>query len=305
MDRRTFLASTGAAAATFAAGCLDGNGGGDDQPALEPMTTWALPATDEDPLWGYRISSSSVSRMVDVAQEMDGVNGSDAGGSYSLTWGEVDPRDLRQFVSVVPMGVGDRNPYIVYRGSFDDEAARDTLAEASGRQSESHAGYDLYGDVSLEARSDATVAYAVGDETVIQINESYSGPGTTEQARRVVDVAEGDVERVTETSEPIRAVASRLEPGVSSRLERQPANQSGGNGRYADVTAIGSYVARDDESFRRHVVFVFADEAAADADLFEQHATDAYDEFDLDASTVDVDGTVVTGSGELSSDELL
>lgn len=304
MDRRTFLTSTGTAAATFAAGCLDG-AGGDDQPALEPMTTWALPATDEDPLWGYRLSADSPSRMVDAAREMDDANGTDATGSYSLTWGEVDPRDLTRFVTVVPTGVGDRTPYIVYRGSFDDAAARDALAEASDRQPARHAGYDFYGGVSLEAGSDTTVAYAVGDGTVIQIDEDYSGPGTTEQARRVVDVAEGDVERVTETSEPIRAVASRLEPGLSSGLERQAANQSGGDGLYADVTAFGSYVTRDGGSFRRHVVFVFADEADADVDSFEQYASDAYYAVDLDSSTVGVDGAVVTGSGTLSDDAFL
>lgn len=304
MDRRAFLASTGTAAATLAAGCLDGLGG-DDQPALEPMTTWALPATDEDPLWGYRISSQSIARGLDVAEEMDELDGSNSGETMSLAWGEIDPRDLRQFVSVEPTGVGDEHTYLVYRGTFDDAAAREELAAASERQPGSHGGYDLYAGVSLSARGDGSVAYAVGDGTVIQINNRFDEPGTTEQARRVVDVANGDRERVTDTSDPIRAVASRLEVGLSSRLERQAAGQSGGDGLYADVTAFGSYVAADGESLRRHVAFAFADETAADVDRFEQYASDAYDSVTLDASTFEVDGNVVTGSGEVSPDQVL
>lgn len=304
MDRRAFLAAAGSAAATLAAGCLGGVGGA-DEPELEPMTRWALPADDEDPLWGYRMSAYSFDRMLDVAAERDELDGSGADERMSLAWGEIDPGDLTRFVSVVPTGVDGQNPYLVYRGTFDEAAARDALAAASERQPGSHGEYDLYGGVTLPARGDASVAYAVGDGTVIQINDSFGEPGTTEQARRVVDVASGDLERVTETSEPIRAVAARLDPGLASRLERQPAGQSGGNGRYAGVTATGSYVTADDGSLRRHVAFVFGDEITADADRFEEFASDFHDDLALDSSTIEVDGTVVTGSGTLPDDALL
>lgn len=303
-DRRTFLTTTATTVAALSAGCLGGSADADaDGPASEPTVEWAASPSDDDPLHGYSLSARSPARVADVAGEVDATDGPD--DPYPVPWGDVAPEDLARFVSVEPSGVDAHNTYQVFRGTFDDSAARDALDASSDDSPERHEGHDLYANVVLEGRDGPPATYIVGDGVVVEIDDTYGEPGILDEAKRIVDVAVGERQLVTEVNAPIDTVVSRLEAGLTYGFERQDSARSDGDGGYEGVTAFGSYVALEDGALRRHAVFAFADEAAADADLFQEYATDAYDAVDIEASTVEVDGAVVTGSGEVPPDETL
>lgn len=309
MNRRRFLGTAGATAAASLAGCLgvlEGGSGG----SYDTVTKYTYSKDDAES--GQR-NFSALQRSPSTVLELDEHVSMDLQAqldqSTSYAWGDVDPATLDHEIEIMPGGDGETPYYRVFLGSFDLGAARDRLAESSEGTS-TYEGFDVYAGVTGSTSSSsqqAKVAVAVGEGAVVQSGGVLGNSGSVDQLHRVADAAVGSADPITAANDDLAAVAGRIQPGISSILEpRNPDQQTNvEQGRFAGVTAGGSYGTVDGDTVNTSVLLVFESDDAASAAPVGEYVSQARSSGRLDSATHSVDGHVVEIEGSASAATML
>lgn len=286
MNRRTFLARGTVLGVAGLAGCtgvLDdsgtGNGstGGDSganaangdsddgaSGSYDAVARWAVSAEGSaEPPYGYSVMHRSASRMLALDDDLSIDLAARMQQRLQYVWGAPDPATLDHEISVTtPDGFGVPS-YSVYRGSFDDEAARTQIESNAEEHVGSHEGYDLYTGVS---RQSSTIrAYAVGDGTVVEVGAFAEASGTADHLRRILDASAGATDTVVDQQAPLQRVTDRIDPGVVSLVKRiDPASETNvASGSFTGVSAIGSTGSIDGSTLSQSIFFHFESADAA------------------------------------------
>lgn len=311
MNRRSFLGTSGAVAGSLLAGCLNRTEDSGAQ-AYEPAARWAVAAEEGDPSpHDYTIATTSPSNYPEsvIAENWDTPDKIEQATSYYTR--DVDLADFELVVSVAPGDHAEEFLYKVITGSFDTEPIRNEIEEA-GTHEGRYRQFDLYSGVegSPESIYGVERAYAVGDGAVVRGGLGADGGSLAdgvERLRRILDADAGEADRIVDRDEPLRTVASELEPAAKSALSRRdPAQETElSRSRINGVQAYGLSSSVSQETMEVRQLHLMEEEGAVERATFDELLETNWSTDEVQSSEYSIDGRLVTVTVTASVDEIL
>lgn len=264
MQRRNFLAAVGGGGAGLLAGCVGGDGGGDEASApttvsIDPALAWGVaPDSDGSSYTEYTLSGFAPAGAMAANEQ---VRAEDAAGvsliSETFAAGVVDVRDQTYVIAVDPYRTEGMPRYWVVEGTFEADVLEDAVSEANGRSLGTHREFECYAvEAALAAVRSGTLV--VIEDSAVELN----GRATVE---RILDAGVEDSPDLTDRHEGIDLLSEHVQPAHWVTLEVEGSDRPDGS---ATPSATGAFatVHEDGATFERHRAFetaAFAEQRAA------------------------------------------
>lgn len=238
MYRRRFLAGLGGVGLPVICGCVAVPGEDDSDGSVPPSTVttssvssdaiarWMVAADEGSSPIGYEARSFSPARDAAVSDPLPGSQPTDASEPESYRWGSVDPSAVALEITVMPGDASDVSPYTIAKGSFDTDAARETLDAESPSGATTYEGFDVYDDVTPAQPGGTRSAFAVGDGAVLRAGALPGRRGTRADVERILDARVGASPRLVEEYQPIDRVAERIDLGLFTQFGVEDPSES-------------------------------------------------------------------------------
>ncbi|AGN01843.1 hypothetical protein L593_09490 [Salinarchaeum sp. Harcht-Bsk1] len=260
MQRRRFLAGTGATGLAALVGCSgilgDGSAAGSD---AEPFARWA-PARDPNPdrTYNYEIGALQPSAVLAASDEITPADLSPGVPHESVAWDALAASDVERVIDLSAGGAASPRTVAIFDGDVDPATIVSALDERPNYDREhlgDYRGYEIHGTGA------GFFFHAVRDGRVLEVDRYAYSEADRELVESVIDLGEGDGDRLLDSHDGFATAATRLDAThwTSVRLEDPDRETDVEQGRFRGVVATGASATVADGGSTVRALLAFRD----------------------------------------------